>query len=154
MAPLLIYGAIILSFMGGIRWGAAMLRDDASFNALGRSVLPSLLALAAAALGGALGLVLIALGFCGLLVYDESEVVLRPAALDPKSFRPLTGIVVACLRRRLCRSPISVLLIEVLKRGHFREFTTIPPLTAMRECICAAAIAGRRRPPGKGDGEV
>ena len=71
---LLIYGAIILSFMGGIHWGAAMLHDDASFNALGRSVLPSLLALAAAALGGALGLVLIALGFCGLLVYDESEV--------------------------------------------------------------------------------
>jgi len=32
---LLIYGAIILSFMGGVHWGAAMLRDDASLPALG-----------------------------------------------------------------------------------------------------------------------
>jgi len=75
-----------------------MLRDDASFNALGRSVLPSLLALPAAAFGGALGLVLLALGFCGLLVYDESEV--RAKRLPPwyqKLRGPLTAIVVACL---------------------------------------------------------
>ena len=32
---LLAYGAIILSFMGGVHWGAAMLRDDASLPALG-----------------------------------------------------------------------------------------------------------------------
>jgi hypothetical protein len=95
---LLIYGAIILSFMGGIHWGAAMLRDEASFAALGRSVLPSLLALPAVAFGGALGLVLLALGFCGLLVYDESEVRAKRLPLwYPKLRRPLTGIVVACL---------------------------------------------------------
>jgi hypothetical protein len=95
---LLIYGAIILSFMGGVHWGAAMLRDDASLKALGRSVLPSLLALPAAAFGGALGLVLLALGFCGLLVYDESEVRAERLPLwYPKLRRPLTGIVVACL---------------------------------------------------------
>jgi len=62
------------------------------------SVLPSLLALPAAACGGALGLALLALGFCGLLVYDESEV--RAGRLPlwyPKLRRPLTGVVVACL---------------------------------------------------------
>jgi hypothetical protein len=75
-----------------------MLHDDVSFNALGRSVLPSLLALPAVALGGALGLELLALGFCGLLVYYESEV--RAERLPHGSLklrRPLTGIVVACL---------------------------------------------------------
>jgi hypothetical protein len=95
---LLIYGAIILSFMGGVHWGAAMLRDEISFGALGRSVLPSLLALPAVALGGTLGLVLLALGFCGLLVYDESEVRANRLPLwYPKLRRPLTGLVVACL---------------------------------------------------------
>ena len=95
---LLAYGAIILSFMGGVHWGAAMLRSDTELAALGRSVLPSLLALPAAALGGSSGLLLLALGFGGLLIYDESEV--RSGRLPswyPALRRPLTGIVVACL---------------------------------------------------------
>jgi hypothetical protein len=64
---LLIYGAIILSFMGGVHWGAAMLRDEISFGALGRSVLPSLLALPAVALGGTLGLCSSRSAFAGFL---------------------------------------------------------------------------------------
>ena len=95
---LLIYGTIILSFMGGIHWGAAMGRNDESFGALGRSVLPSLLALPAVAWGGAPGLLILALGFGGLLIYDESEVRAgRLSSWYPRLRRPLTAIVVACL---------------------------------------------------------
>ncbi|MEL6978694.1 MAG: DUF3429 family protein, partial [Pseudomonadota bacterium] len=51
---LLLYGAVILSFMGGCRWGfaAAGLGEGPSFAALGISVLPALWAFAV--LGAAL----------------------------------------------------------------------------------------------------
>lgn len=49
---LLGYGAIILSFMGGVHWGAAMIRDDVTTPALGKSVAPSLVALPAILIGG------------------------------------------------------------------------------------------------------
>jgi hypothetical protein len=52
--PLLLdYGAIILSFMGGVHWGAAMMRDDAETGPLARSVAPALIGLPAALVGGA-----------------------------------------------------------------------------------------------------
>lgn len=84
--------------MGGIHWGAAMARNDASFGALGRSVLASLLALPAVAWGGAPGLLILALGFGLLLIYDETEVRAgRLSSWYPTLRRPLSAIVVACL---------------------------------------------------------
>ncbi|PPD45489.1 MAG: DUF3429 domain-containing protein [Methylocystis sp.] len=97
-ALLVHYGAIILSFMGGVHWGAAMLRGDEGPGPLGRSVVPSLVALLAALIGGAPGLAILAAGFAGLLVYDERET--RAGRLPPwYPFlrRPLSAIVVACL---------------------------------------------------------
>lgn len=97
--PLLLdYGAIILSFMGGVHWGAAMMRGDAEVGPLGRSVAASLLALPAALIGGALGLIMLAAGFVGLLFYDEQETRIgRLPSWYPHLRRPLTAIVTASL---------------------------------------------------------
>ncbi|WP_424361759.1 DUF3429 domain-containing protein [Methylocystis parvus] len=98
LALLLDYGAIILSFMGGVHWGAAMLRNDNGLGPLGRSVISSLVALPAPLIGGPAGLALLAAGFGGLLVYDEQETRAgRLPAWYPQLRRPLTVIVVACL---------------------------------------------------------
>ncbi len=95
---LLDYGAIILSFMGGVHWGAAMQRNDSGLGALGRSVAPSLVALPALLIGGIAGLALLAAGFAGLLVYDLGETRAgRVPQWYPLLRRPLTAIVVSCL---------------------------------------------------------
>lgn len=97
--PLLLgYGAIILSFMGGVHWGTAMMRGDAELGPLGRSVAPSLLALPALLIGGVPGLLLLAAGFAGLLFYDLAETQAgRAPQWYPYLRRPLTAIVVSCL---------------------------------------------------------
>jgi hypothetical protein len=98
LSLLLAYGAIILSFMGGVHWGTAMMRGDADWGPLGRSVAPALLALPAALIGGATGLVLLALGFVGLWAYDEQETVAgRAPRWYPSLRRPLTAVVTASL---------------------------------------------------------
>jgi hypothetical protein len=98
LALLLDYGAIILSFMGGVHWGAAMQRNHNGFGPLGRSVVPSLVALPSLLIGGAAGLALLAAGFLGLLAFDEQE---TRAGRVPQWYlllrRPLTAIVVSCL---------------------------------------------------------
>lgn len=95
---LLEYGAIILSFMGGVHWGVAMLRNDPDKTQLYVSVLPALLALPAALIGGVAGLLLLAAGFLSLLVYDEGESrARRLPAWYPKLRRPLTAIVILSL---------------------------------------------------------
>ena len=95
---LLHYGAIILSFMGGVHWGAAMMRNDITLGSLGRSVLPSLLALPAVFLGGVVGLIILIMSFGLLLFYDEQETTAgRLPAWYPYLRRRLTMIVIACL---------------------------------------------------------
>lgn len=98
LAVLVDYGAIILSFMGGVHWGVAMLRGADDQTRFYVSVLPALLALPAALIGGVAGLLLLAAGFAALLVYDERET--RAGRLPgwyPKLRRPLTAIVVLSL---------------------------------------------------------
>jgi Protein of unknown function (DUF3429) len=77
---LLVYGAIILSFMGGVYWGLAMLVPaDPTAGALGArrewavygfSVLPGLVAWVALLVPVKAGSWLMAASFAGLLVYD------------------------------------------------------------------------------------
>jgi len=43
-SALMLYGAVILSFLGGIRWGAALSNDGAEGSVLTLSVVPSLAA--------------------------------------------------------------------------------------------------------------
>jgi hypothetical protein len=98
LAALLAYGAIILSFMGGVHWGWAMAADEPSFTRLGLSVVPSLLGWGGFLLAGSVGFVVIALGFAALLWLDLQAVAAgRAAAWYPQLRWPLTLIVVASL---------------------------------------------------------
>lgn len=61
LAPLLLYSALILSFLGGVRWGRALASGRTLDFAL--SVLPSLYAWVALQLAPAAALILLAAGF-------------------------------------------------------------------------------------------
>ncbi|MEM7775612.1 MAG: DUF3429 domain-containing protein [Pseudomonadota bacterium] len=75
---LLLYAAIILSFLGGVQWGLAMATPASERIVLWRryvvSVLPSLLAWFALFLGTRTGLFVLAVGFVLLLIYDIQSV--------------------------------------------------------------------------------
>ena len=70
------YGAVILSFLGGIHWGLAMAGagsaadQDASFRRLALSVLPSLIGWASLLLPVPFGLLTLAVAFAGMLFLD------------------------------------------------------------------------------------
>ena len=71
---LLNYGALILSFMGGCRWGfaAAGLGQGASFSMLGISVLPALYAWAVLLMPFAPAALALSVGFLGLYLADRA----------------------------------------------------------------------------------
>ena len=66
------YAAVILSFLGGIRWGLALTGPGAGLMArdLALSVVPSLWAWAAFLAGGTTGLVMFAAGFAAMGIWD------------------------------------------------------------------------------------
>ena len=94
------YGAVILSFMGGCRWGfaAAGLGEGASWTNLGLSVLPALLAWPLLYVADPARLLLLAFGFAVLLLADIL-LVRRGGAPDwwPRLRWPLTAGAVAGL---------------------------------------------------------
>jgi hypothetical protein len=67
---LLGYGAVILSFLGGIHWGLALARDAPGLRLLGVGVLPSLVGWAGLLVGGDAGLLLLTAGFLAVLAVD------------------------------------------------------------------------------------
>jgi hypothetical protein len=70
-AALLAYGAVILSFLGGIRWGFAVLENgEAGWSPFSMSVFPSLIAWLGAAAGGPVGLLILAIAL-GLWYFAE-----------------------------------------------------------------------------------
>lgn len=69
-AGLLLYGAVILSFMGGVHWGLAIAAGPVRPLQLVVSVMPALLAWVAALVGGIPGLLLESLGFVVLFGFD------------------------------------------------------------------------------------
>jgi len=82
---LLLYAAIILSFMGGVVWGRAIagMRDSGLAVSLVIAVVPALVAWVGAWLGGTPGVALCCLGLVALWVHD-----LRTQAI-PDWFRQL-----------------------------------------------------------------
>ena len=73
LQALLAYGAVILSFLGGIRWGlaTAMVEDPAALSGpLCASVLPALLGWFALLVPASAGLIVLALGFAAMLLAD------------------------------------------------------------------------------------
>jgi len=70
-AALLAYGVVILSFLGGIRWGFAMLGgEERSWAAYGASIVPSLAAWLGAIAGGPEGLLVLTVAL-GLWFFVE-----------------------------------------------------------------------------------
>lgn len=71
-----LYGGLILSFLGGIRWGAALAPIGARRQALdfAGSVVPMLMALAALLLPPVLGLSALAAGFLLMALWDVMTV--------------------------------------------------------------------------------
>lgn len=65
-----LYGAIILSFMGGVHWGVASWRSEARASSYAVSVLPALWGWAMVFAPTSIGLVGLAVGFLLLLAYD------------------------------------------------------------------------------------
>jgi hypothetical protein len=95
------YGAVILSFLGGIHWGLAMAgtRDGTpDARQFGASVVPSLLGWVALLLPQPAGLVLLAFGFVSQFLYDRRAAARGFApAWYPALRQPLTIVVVFCL---------------------------------------------------------
>lgn len=95
---LLVYGAVLLSFLGGIHCGLALRDDEPALERLAASAAPVLVAWVAALAGGRTGLVLLAAAFAGLLAYDF--VATRRGAAPhwyPALRWPLTVVVVLLL---------------------------------------------------------
>ncbi len=98
VTALLAYGAVILSFLGGIHWGLALERAHPRPAQLGLGVLPSLAGWTALLVGGRAGIALLMVGFVGVLVLDLR--LTRDGAAPPwfASLRAvLTTAVLACL---------------------------------------------------------
>lgn len=96
---LLIYGAIILSFLGGVHWGLEMARqshqtDKGSPARFGISVVPSLVAWASLALPHGIAPAGLVFGFSLMLAYDLYCVKQQQAPLWYRKLRlPLTLLV-------------------------------------------------------------
>lgn len=95
---LLGYGAVILSFLGGVHWGLAMAQADPGAQRLGLSVVPSLIGWLGLLIGGAYGMGVLAAGFAAMLWLDLRATARGIApAWYPRLRWPLTLIVVASL---------------------------------------------------------
>ncbi len=116
----MLYGAVILSFMGGVQWGLAMLatmqaksgrkHPDAAHLAI--SVCPALVGWIAALLGPASGLALLATGFVALLVFDLWTV---RRELAPRWYAPLRiqlTVAVVILLALGMRAPAPDMIVE------------------------------------------
>ena len=98
------YGAVILSFLGGIYWGLAIAganpgqSNGSTFARFGISVLSSLVGWCALLISGPLGLLMMTSAFFGLLLFDwyASQKVQVPAWYLKLRW-PLTATVVASL---------------------------------------------------------
>ncbi|MBI4723915.1 MAG: DUF3429 domain-containing protein [Rhodomicrobium sp.] len=90
---LLIYGAVILSFLGGIRWGFAVLEGrGAGWTAYGLGAVPSLAAWLGALNPGPAGLLVLALA---LSLWFFFERVAPPALALPAWYMPLRAALTA-----------------------------------------------------------
>lgn len=80
------YSAVILAFLGGVRWGAAL--GEAGWRALSLSVVPSLIAFGCLLIEPDVALKLLALTYAVVGVFD---VLRRPAPEWPAWFMKLRG---------------------------------------------------------------
>ncbi len=92
-AALLAYGAVILSFLGGIRWGFAALEgEEAVWSSYSMSVLAPLVARLGAAAGGPVGLLILAISLC---LWYFAERAMPPSIALPGWYMRLRGTLTA-----------------------------------------------------------
>ncbi len=92
------YGAIILTFMGGVHWGVVMNRSQTGALLYSSGIMPSLFAVGSILVPSLFAIPLLIAGFIVLLIYD---LWLVRTAILPKWYGQLriqlTAAVVACL---------------------------------------------------------
>jgi hypothetical protein len=114
------YGGVILAFMGGVHWGAAMLGGEAtSWKRLTVSVLPALIAWPAILFMPVLGLGMLLIAFVLLLVYDLQLV--GVGAL-PAWYRHLRIVLTLGVALSLAAAILGLLFVH----GHASAFGTGP----------------------------
>ena len=98
------YGAVILSFLGGIHWGLGIAgagpvqSNGTTFARLGVSVVPSLVGWSALLIPVPMSLLVLAAAFSGLLFFDwHASRQAQSPVWYPKLRWPLTVVVVAAL---------------------------------------------------------
>ncbi len=112
IAALMAYGAVILSFLGGIHWGVAIASDPGNGALPGRlmvSVAPSLVAWAGFLLPLRVGLLVLAAGFAVILYVDIRAT--RAGEMPswyPRLRRPLSIAVIAALLLSNIAGPVGV----------------------------------------------
>ncbi len=101
MTALVAYGAVILSFLGGIHWGLAIASDPGNGTLPRRlvvSVVPSLVAWAGLLLPFRVGLLVLAVGFAAMLYVDTRATSAGEAPpWYPRLRGPLSAVVLAAL---------------------------------------------------------
>ncbi len=90
------YSAVILSFLGGIRWGRAMAAQSADGREYARAVMPSLLAWPCLMLPLDTAVPALALGFMVVAMIDTRGETLPAPPWFPRLRLGLTTAVVAC----------------------------------------------------------
>jgi hypothetical protein len=102
---LIVYGAVALSFFGGVRWGFAVLEGgEGSWSAYGLSAVPTLLAWAGALTGGPEGLAILALA---LVFWFFAERAAPPALALPAWYERVRGMVIAIATLSLAAAAMS-----------------------------------------------
>ncbi len=102
---LIVYGAVALSFMGGVRWGFAVLEGgEGSWSAYGLSAVPSLLAWVGALTGGPEGLFILALA---LVFWFFAERATPPSVPLPAWYGRVRGMITAIATLSLAAAAMS-----------------------------------------------
>ncbi len=104
-SALIVYGAIVLSFLGGVRWGFAMLEGgEGSWSAYGLSAIPSLLAWIGALTSGPEGLIILALA---LVLWFFAERANPPSLPLPAWYGRVRGVLTAIATVSLSAAAVS-----------------------------------------------
>lgn len=98
---LCLYGGIIFSFLGGVHWGLELRQREKSASLISGyiiSVIPSLVAFAAVFMPPFLGLMILSVGFVGMVIYDYRMLIRKNAPDWYVNLRiQLTTVVFICL---------------------------------------------------------
>ncbi len=104
-SALIVYGAIALSFLGGVRWGFAVIEGgEGSWSAYGLGAVPSILAWVGAVTGGPEALFILALA---LVFWFFAEPATPPSLPLPSWYGRVRGMITAVATLSLAAAALS-----------------------------------------------